>query len=163
MKQPIARKANLEDACKGHFFEQRFYSGALRDENSILAAMTYVDLNPVRAKLCKRIENCAHTSIRLRLRRLANSKERLANYLAPVAAGISCAPREKKSLFLAHGAYVNYLRQLTDTDEQNAERQHKWQQKIASLSRKHRVYGNNELLDAWCTSRGWSRSHAILS
>ena len=30
LKQPVARCANLEDGCTGHFFEQRFYSGALR-------------------------------------------------------------------------------------------------------------------------------------
>jgi hypothetical protein len=29
LKQPIARPANLEDKCTGHFFEGRFYSGAL--------------------------------------------------------------------------------------------------------------------------------------
>ena len=25
---PVARRANLENGCAGHFFEQRFYSGA---------------------------------------------------------------------------------------------------------------------------------------
>ena len=39
LKQPIARRANLEDDCTGHFFEQRFYSGALLTEEVLIAAM----------------------------------------------------------------------------------------------------------------------------
>ncbi len=56
LKQPIARRANLEDGCQGHFFEKRFYSGALLDEQALLAAMAYVDLNPIRAKLADTLE-----------------------------------------------------------------------------------------------------------
>mgnify|MGYP006085397397 FL=1 len=51
LKQPIAYQANKEDRCSGHFFEGRFYSGALLDENAVIAAMAYVDLNPIRAKI----------------------------------------------------------------------------------------------------------------
>ena len=68
LKQPVARRANTEDGCDGHFFEQRFYSGALLGEEAILAAMAYVDLNPVRAKLARQIEHCRNASIRARLR-----------------------------------------------------------------------------------------------
>ncbi len=64
LKQPIARRANEEDGCKGHFFEQRFYSGALLSEE---AAMAYVDVNPVRAKLARRLAQCQHASISARL------------------------------------------------------------------------------------------------
>ena len=74
LKQPIARRANEEDDCKGHFFEQRFYSGALLSEEAVLAAMAYVDLNPVRAKLARRLAQCHHTSISARL--LENSPAR---------------------------------------------------------------------------------------
>ena len=51
LKQPIAWRANREDNCTGHFFESRFYSGALLSEQAVLATMAYVDLNPVRALL----------------------------------------------------------------------------------------------------------------
>ncbi|MCH9671889.1 MAG: hypothetical protein K0U93_10625 [Gammaproteobacteria bacterium] len=47
----------------GHFFEQRFYSGALLSEQALMAAMAYVDLNPVRARIAEDIEQCDHTSI----------------------------------------------------------------------------------------------------
>ena len=86
LKQPIARRANLEDDCTGHFFEQRFYSGALLTEEALIAAMAYVDLNPVRAKLAKRIEAIRDTSIGERLQ--VNSAEALADYLRPVVSGL---------------------------------------------------------------------------
>ena len=95
LKQPIARRANLEDDCTGHFFEQRFYSGALLTEEALVAAMAYVDLNPVRAELAKRIEDIRDTSIRDRL--LENSAEALEAYLRPVLSGIDPRPSEVPS------------------------------------------------------------------
>ena len=86
LKQPVARRANLEDDCTGHFFEQRFYSGALLTEEALIAAMAYVDLNPVRAELAGRIEEIRDTSIRERLQ--VNSAEALADYLRPVVSGL---------------------------------------------------------------------------
>ena len=86
LKQPIARRANLEDDCEGHFFEQRFYSGALLTEEALIAAMAYVDLNPVRAKLAQRIEALQQTSVADRLQE--NSAEALADYLRPVVSGL---------------------------------------------------------------------------
>ena len=67
LSEPIARRANAEDHCKGRFWEGRFKCQALLDEAAVLAAMTYVDLNPVRAALCETIEDSTHTSARLRL------------------------------------------------------------------------------------------------
>ena len=86
LKQPIARRANLEDDRTGHFFEQRFYSGALLTEEALIAAMAYVDLNPVRAELAGRIEQIRDTSITERLQ--VNSAEALADYLRPVVSGL---------------------------------------------------------------------------
>ena len=86
LKQPIARRANEESGARGHFHEQRFHSGALLSEAALLAAMAYVDLNPVRAGLAERIEACRETSIAERLEE--NSAEALAAYLAPLASGL---------------------------------------------------------------------------
>ena len=85
LNQPIARQANLEDGCEGHFFQHRFYSGALLSEEAVVAAMAYVDLNPVRAKIAERIEDCIGTSIHERLQE--NSAAALTEYLRPVASG----------------------------------------------------------------------------
>ncbi len=64
----IARKANCEDECTGHFWEARFKSQALLDEAAVLTAMAYVDLNPVRSKTAKSIGDSAFTSGQGRLR-----------------------------------------------------------------------------------------------
>ena len=85
-QQPIARRANLEDGCGGHFFEQRFYSGALLTEEALVAAMAYIDLNPVRAGLVKRIEDIRDSSIYDRLKE--NSAAALEAYLRPVMSGL---------------------------------------------------------------------------
>ncbi len=82
VNEPLARLANREDAVTGRFWEGRFKSIALLDEAAIIACMAYVDLNPVRAKMARRIEDTTHTSI---ARRLAASDE-LASPLVPLTA-----------------------------------------------------------------------------
>ena len=56
LSEPIARRANEEDKVTGRFWESRFGCQALLSEKSILAAMVYVDLKPVRAKAADYIE-----------------------------------------------------------------------------------------------------------
>lgn len=67
LNEPIARKANAEDHCSGHFWEARFHSQALCSEKALFAAMAYVDLNPIRAKMAKTPETSDYTSIRTRI------------------------------------------------------------------------------------------------
>lgn len=70
----IAMKANQEDECKGHFWESRYKSQALLDEDALVAAMAYVDLNPIRAGVAQSPETSEYTSIKARLKALENQQ-----------------------------------------------------------------------------------------
>jgi hypothetical protein len=61
LSQPIARRANIEDDCKGKFWESRFKCQRLLDEAAVLSAMVYVDLNPVRAAMAQDLEDSDYT------------------------------------------------------------------------------------------------------
>ena len=67
LSEPIARQANKEDNCTGHFWESRFKSQALLTDEAVLSAMAYVDLNPVRACMADTPEASDFTSIKERI------------------------------------------------------------------------------------------------
>jgi hypothetical protein len=67
LKENIARRANEEDGCTGHFWEGRFKSPRVYDVAGILACGVYVDLNPVRAGMAKTPEQSDHTSVQDRI------------------------------------------------------------------------------------------------
>jgi putative transposase len=68
IKERIAKRANREDRCRGHFWEQRFTSVQLVDQAALLSCLCYVDLNPIRAAMATRPEHSDYTSVRERIR-----------------------------------------------------------------------------------------------
>ncbi len=68
LNEPIARQANKEDGCTGHFWEARYKSQPLLTEEALLSCMAYVDLNPVRANMAQSPENSDYTSIKERIK-----------------------------------------------------------------------------------------------
>lgn len=155
LKQPIARRANIEDGCDGHFFEQRFYSGALLSEKAMLAAMAYVDLNPVRAKLAQRIEQCRDASVSTRLRE--NSAAALAAYLRPIVSGLP--QRAAPYLAVTLVEYLDLLRamvaaQAASTTEPT-DHVSRWIARTTALRKRQRAYGPIESLRHWTAERGF--------
>ncbi|MGO9467364.1 MAG: transposase [Isosphaeraceae bacterium] len=66
LKEPLARLANFQDKTRGFFFEGRFKSVAILDEESLLATCAYIDLNPVAAGIAEVPETSQHTSVKER-------------------------------------------------------------------------------------------------
>src|SRR5271166_355578 len=67
LKEPLARLANRQDHVRGAFFEERFKSIAILDEESLLATCAYIDLNPLAAGIVEVPEASPHTSITTRV------------------------------------------------------------------------------------------------
>ena len=66
LKEPLSRLANREDKARGAFFEGRFKSVAILDEEALLAICAYIDLNPVAAGIAEVPEASEYTSIKAR-------------------------------------------------------------------------------------------------
>ena len=63
LSEPIARMSNAEDSCKSRFSEGRFKCQALLNENAMLPACAYVDLNPIRAGIANSVTRSKHPGI----------------------------------------------------------------------------------------------------
>jgi putative transposase len=61
-----ARAINAREDWRGHLWQERFHSFPM-DEAHLAAAARYVELNPVRARLCKRPEDWPWSSARAHL------------------------------------------------------------------------------------------------
>jgi len=66
LKEPLSRLVNREEKVRGAFFESRFKSVAILDEESLLAVSAYIDLNPVAAGIAEVPEASRYTSIKTR-------------------------------------------------------------------------------------------------
>ncbi|MBV1879133.1 MAG: hypothetical protein KUG79_15940, partial [Pseudomonadales bacterium] len=161
LKQPIAWRANREDHCTGHFFEGRFYSGALLSEQAVLATMAYVDLNPVRAKICAAIENYAHTSVYRRLQHLKKNPAQLHALMAPLVSGLTSPIHlpKRKPLPTSLGDYIDQLHWMSPfKPDQLTNKQLIWFSKIASIKKRQHAYGLKKELEQWAARFGWRRA-----
>ncbi|WP_052329548.1 transposase [Rhodopirellula sp. SWK7] len=92
--QRIAMRANREENETGRFWQDRYRATVLTDEASLLACSAYVDLNPIRAAMCDKLEDSEHTSVQRRIKSATSSdggdetnpaKEGADSFLAPLS------------------------------------------------------------------------------
>ena len=150
LKQPIAVRANQEDGCDGHFWEARFYSGAILDEAGLIAAMAYVDLNPVRANIVRSIQAGQHTSIHRRLKGFENSTRRLKKAIRPVVSGLGA---RSYRCSMTEAEYIELLEERVREYLGNDTADSVWARRIASIGKHQRAYGGDAVLTAWLTTR----------
>ena len=67
LKEPLSRLCNRLDGVKGTFWEARYKSIAILDEEALLATCAYIDLNPVAAGIAEVPEKSQHTSVKQRV------------------------------------------------------------------------------------------------
>lgn len=79
----FTRRINLREGWQGHLWQERFHSFLL-DETHLLAAVRYVENNPVRAGLCAHAEDWPWSSVRAHLRGEDDGLARVAPLLAMV-------------------------------------------------------------------------------
>lgn len=80
LKQPIAVQANKEDGLSGRFWEGRFRSVAIETATQLIAAMVYVDLNPIAAGAAETPEESRYTSVYNRIEALKRRKQLSRKY-----------------------------------------------------------------------------------
>jgi len=101
LKEPLARLANKEDDCTGTFWEARYKSIAILDEQALLATCAYIDLNPFAAGIAKTPEEAPHTSIKQRVDHVRKSGD-LEKLQAAAAATSVPAARIEGDLEQSH-------------------------------------------------------------
>jgi REP element-mobilizing transposase RayT len=67
LKEPLARLANKQDGCRGAFWQGRYKSIAILDNEALLATCAYIDLNPLAAGISPTPEDSPYTSVHSRV------------------------------------------------------------------------------------------------
>jgi hypothetical protein len=94
LKEPLARLANKEDNCKGTFWEARYKSIGILDEQALLATCAYIDLNPVAAGIATVPKASPHTSSKQRVDHVRKAGALTTLRIASAAKSVAAAGSE---------------------------------------------------------------------
>ncbi len=96
LKEPLSRMVNKAEKCTGAFFEGRFKSIAILDEEALLSVCAYIDLNPLAAGIAAVPEESDHTSVKARVDHV--KKQGRCKDLQAALAGSVAGSRASKEL-----------------------------------------------------------------
>ncbi len=109
LNEPMAKQSNQEDICTGRFWEGRFNAQALLDEAAVFSCMAYVDLNPIRARITKKLEESNNTAIKKRLETIKEQEPMdVQAYLDAPVTGLS-NPTKSKRLAMSLKDYIELV------------------------------------------------------
>jgi hypothetical protein len=102
LKEPLSRLANRQEGTRGFFFEGRFKTVAILDEESLVATSVYIDLTPIAAGCAETPEASAYTSLRLRVEHQAaqGRSQKRGRTRGRKRAALDKAARREDSLWL---------------------------------------------------------------
>ncbi len=149
INHPIACIANQEDGCTGHFWESRFKTFALLDEESVIACMAYVDLNPIRANAARNLLESKHTSIRYRL---IEGRQQLC----PI-----WSQSTTRGLNITFNQYTAYLSRTGILKDSRAPPDMRTRARVMSMATYQRVFGGADTIASWCRRVGQHWIHGI--
>ena len=125
-------------------------------QKAVLATLAYVDLNPIRAKICDTIERYEHTSIYRRLQHLETSPEQLHEMLKPLVSGLGFSSSPQP---MSLADYISHLNRLSSPPNDNmTDEQAAWFGRVASIRKRQRAYGLMDDLKSWVVRHGWRRT-----
>lgn len=78
------RRINFREGWRGHLWQERFFSSVM-DEHHLIAAVRYVELNPIRARLCSKPTDWKWSSVHAHIRRSDDALVNVTPMLSRIA------------------------------------------------------------------------------
>ena len=154
LNEPIARQANREDGCTGRFWEGRFKSIALLDNAAVVACMAYVDMNPIRAKITKRIEAAKYTSVQHRLCNANGEPSVLGNLSRVGVSFVEYVGMLRWTIAIDGGDITTPSAQTKQVFTRMKQSADSWLGRVNVNRFKYRAYGSSQLLKRYAQTLG---------
>lgn len=108
LSEPIARRANKEDQVTGRFWQGRFSSKKVLDQEAAIETSIYIDLNPIKSGKADTVETSRDASIADRVEKVA--KNLPLEFILPIREIIWQFVSETPYLLLEEEDYIEVVR-----------------------------------------------------